>query len=258
MTDFAEQEHGLRNKVVLVTGGSRGLGAEICYACVKAGAAVIVNYCANEQAAKNVAKAIKDRKGNAILCRADIAEEEEVQRLIKYSVSEMGRLDVLVNNAAINSDCRVEKLDVAEWDRVMRINLRGTFLCCKHAIPELRKTGNGKIVNLSSQGVRKGSIAHAHYAASKMGIIGFTRSLAREVAQDGITVNAVAPGRIMTDMLAANLRHNNKTAEWLRQTPLGRFGEPHEVADLVVFLASNKAAYITGQTIAVDGGLLMQ
>jgi NAD(P)-dependent dehydrogenase (short-subunit alcohol dehydrogenase family) len=122
----------------------------------------------------------------------------------------------------------------------------------------MRRGGYGRIINLSSQGVRKGSIAHAHYAASKLGLIGLTRCLARELGSDGITVNAVAPGRIMTDMLAENLKYNDKQEQWLKETPLGRFGEPHEVADLIVFLASEKAGYITGQVFAIDGGLLMQ
>jgi NAD(P)-dependent dehydrogenase (short-subunit alcohol dehydrogenase family) len=169
-----------------------------------------------------------------------------------------GRLDILVNNAGVNSDFIVEEMNVAEWDRIMAVNLRGSFLCAKHAIPLMRKARYGRIINLSSQGVRKGSIAHAHYAASKMGLIGFTRSLARELGRDGITVNAVSPGRIMTDMLMSNLAHEGKEEEWIRQTPLGRFGEPGEVAEAIVFLASERASYITGQILAVDGGLLMQ
>jgi len=251
------KEKHLAGKAVLVTGGSRGLGANMCHAFADAGASVLINYSSNEEAAQAVAKTIADRGGRAAVFQADISKENDVKQMIQFVVERWGRLDVVVNNAGVNSDFLVEELEVEEWDRVMAVNLRGTFLCCKHAIGELRKSGAGRIINLSSQGVRKGSVRHAHYSASKIGLIGFTRSLARELAGDGITVNAVAPGRIMTDMLASNLKHNDKTEEWLKQTPLGRFGEPAEVADLVVFLASDQASYITGQTIAIDGGLLM-
>jgi len=252
----------MRNQVVLVTGGSRGLGAETCLAFAEAGAAVVLNYAANENAAGKVAKQIKRRGGKVLLVRADVSSETAVQSMIQKTAQHFGGLDILVNNAAVNSDYRVEDMNVEEWDRVIRVNLRGPFLCAKHAIPIMRKRGYGRIINLSSHGVRRGSVAHAHYAAAKLGIIGFTRCLAKELGKDGITVNAVAPGRIMTDMLASNLKNtdqeNARRKEWLKETPLGRFGLPREVADAILFLASEKAAYITGQVIPVDGGLLMR
>ncbi len=247
----------LAGRTAIVTGGSRGLGAAMCAALAKAGARVIINYVRRADAAEGIAARIRAEGGSVTLLPGDVAQEADVRAMFAALEQEPGGLDVLVNNAGVNSDHRVEELDVAEWDRVLAVNLRGSFLCAKYAIPLMRRKGYGRIINLSSQGVRKGSIAHAHYAASKMGIIGFTRSLARELGADGITVNAVSPGRIMTDMLSSNLAHENKREEWLRQTPLGRFGEPREIADAVVFLASERASYITGQVLAVDGGLLM-
>ena len=248
----------LQDRIALVTGGSRGLGAACCVALAEAGARVILNYASNEAAARETESRIRSIGGTALLLAADVSSEEAVESMFRRIAEELGRLDILVNNAGVNSNFRVEAMDVSEWDRVMAVNLRGSFLCAKHAIPLLRKGGHGRIINLASQGVRRGSIAHAHYAASKMGIIGFTRCLARELGASAITVNVISPGRIMTDMLEANLAQiAGKREEWLAQTPLGRFGEPSEVADAVVFLASDKAAYITGQIIAVDGGLLM-
>jgi len=252
----------MNNKVVLITGGSRGLGAEACVVFAQAGATVILNYASNEGAAAEVAGKIKSAGGKVFLIRADVSSEAEVKLMINRAVEQAGGLDILVNNAAINSDHRVEDMTVEEWDRIMAVNLRGPFLCAKHAIPLMRKRGYGRIINLSSQGVRRGSVAHAHYAAAKLGLIGFTRCLAKELGPEGITVNAVAPGRIMTDMLTSNLSHSDKEGarreQWLKETPLGRFGEAREVADAILFLASEKASYITGQVIPVDGGLLMR
>lgn len=248
----------LRDRVALVTGGSRGLGAATCLALSEAGALVVLNYAQNVNAAKDTESRIRLKGGKVSLLPGDVSREPDVSAMFRTIEETFGRLDILVNNAGVNSDFIVEEMNVAEWDRIMAVNLRGSFLCAKHAIPLMRKARYGRIINLSSQGVRKGSIAHAHYAASKMGLIGFTRSLARELGRDGITVNAVSPGRIMTDMLMSNLAHEGKEEEWIRQTPLGRFGEPGEVAEAIVFLASERASYITGQILAVDGGLLMQ
>jgi len=248
----------LQDRVALVTGGSRGLGAATCLALSEAGALVVLNYAQNVDAAKDTESRIRVKGGRVSLLAGDVSREPDVSAMFRTIEETFGRLDILVNNAGVNSDFIVEEMNVAEWDRIMAVNLRGSFLCAKHAIPLMRKARYGRIINLSSQGVRKGSIAHAHYAASKMGLIGFTRSLARELGRDGITVNAVSPGRIMTDMLMSNLAHEGKEEEWIRQTPLGRFGEPGEVAEAIVFLASERASYITGQILAVDGGLLMQ
>ena len=248
----------LRDRVALVTGGSRGLGAATCLALSEAGALVVLNYAQNVDAAKDTESRIRVKGGRVSLLAGDVSREPDVSAMFRTIEETFGRLDILVNNAGVNSDFIVEEMNVTEWDRIMAVNLRGSFLCAKHAIPLMRKARYGRIINLSSQGVRKGSIAHAHYAASKMGLIGFTRSLARELGRDGITVNAVSPGRIMTDMLMSNLAHEGKEEEWIRQTPLGRFGEPGEVAEAIVFLASERASYITGQILAVDGGLLMQ
>ena len=173
----------MEGKVALVTGGSRGLGAATCVALAEAGACVAINYCRQADAAREIQHQIEARGGRATVIQGDVAEEQDVQRMFTQCLDLFGALNILVNNAAINSDWRVEDMDVREWDRLMAVNLRGPFLCAKHAIAPMRRSGYGRIINLTSQGVRKGSVKHAHYATTKVGIIGFTRSLARELGR---------------------------------------------------------------------------
>jgi 3-oxoacyl-[acyl-carrier protein] reductase len=244
----------LAGKVALVTGASRGIGRAIAMRLATDGARVAVNYQRNAEAAQEVAAAISAAGGAAQVLPADVANRDQVDGMVAGLVKTWGRLDILVNNAGITRDTLLLRMREDDWDAVLDTNLRGAFLCTKAAVRPMLRTG-GRIINISSVVGQTGNPGQANYAAAKAGLIGFTMALAREVASRSITVNAVAPGYITTDMTA---EIKPEYAERLLQMiPLGRLGQPEEVAELVAFLASDRAAYITGQTIRVDGGLVM-
>lgn len=245
----------LRGKVALVTGGTRGIGRAIVITMATKGAIVVINYLKSEKAAHDLAEEINSRGGQVLLCRADISEPDQVDEMMGKIRKTLGGLDILVNNAGIMEDNWFIDITLEEWEQVLNVNLRGAFLCTKAAIPLLKARGGGRIINISSQAALTGSKKHVHYATAKAGILGFTYSLAKELGPYGITVNAVSPGRIMTDMISERMA--GREEEWLKQTPLQRFGEPEEVAAAVAFLASDEAGYITGLNLHVNGGLLM-
>lgn len=245
----------VNGQVALVTGGSRGIGRAIAVALAEAGAYVVINYRGNQKAAEATLEALHGRGGQGELCRFDVAVETDVEAAVKKIVDGQGKVDILVNNAGVTSDTLLIRTKVQDWDQVIGTNLKGTVLCTKAVCRAMIRQRYGRIVNLSSVVGQTGNAGQSIYAATKAGILGFTKSVARELAGRGVTVNAVAPGFIETEM-TANLSPQLQE-EFLRSIPLGRFGTSEEVAQLVVFLTGPGAAYITGQVINVNGGLYM-
>ncbi len=245
----------LANKVALVTGGSRGIGKEIALELARNGANVAISYVSNEVKAKEVIDEIGSLGVKAIAIKADVSKEEEVQEMIKKVEEEFNTIDILVNNAGVTKDNLLIRMKEEEWDEVMSVNLKGTFLCTKAVSRMMMKKRYGKIINITSVVGITGNVGQGNYSASKAGVIGFTKSMARELASRGIRVNAVAPGFIETDMTDV-LKEDIKDA-MLKSIPLGIFGKPKDIADAVVFLASSKSDYITGQVVNVNGGMNM-
>lgn len=245
----------LDDKVAIVTGASRGIGRGIALELAKAGAKVIINYAGNVAAAQEVQNMITSNGGQALLIQADVANPEAVDGMIKQTMETFGRIDILVNNAGITRDNLLMRMKEEDWDAVMNTNLKGVFNCTKAVSRIMMKQRSGKIVNMTSVVGIMGNAGQSNYAAAKAGVIGFTKSAAKELASRGITVNAIAPGFITTDMTAV-LSEQVKT-ELAAKVPLARLGNPEDVAAAVMFFVSDGADYITGQILHVDGGMVM-
>ncbi|MEH2069439.1 MAG: 3-oxoacyl-[acyl-carrier-protein] reductase [Nostoc sp.] len=244
----------LKDKVAIVTGASRGIGRAIAIELATQGAIAVVNYATSSAAADAVVTEITAAGGQAIALQADVSKVEQVEALVNAVMEKFKRVDILVNNAGITRDTLLLRLKPEDWQAVIDLNLTGVFLCTRAASKIMLKQRSGRIINITSVAGLIGNPGQANYSAAKAGVIGFTKTVAKELASRGITVNAVAPGFIATDM-TSNL---NNTEDILKFIPLGRFGEAEEVAGMVRFLAADPAAaYITGQVFNVDGGMVM-
>lgn len=242
-----------QGKVALVTGSSRGIGKAVALDLARKGAQVALNYASNDEAAQNALSEVLRESPGSRIYKADISSMEQVHDMIMHLREEMGRLDIIVNNAAITRDKLLVMMPEEDWDRVLEVNLKGVYNCTKLALRPMIQQKWGRIINMTSLSAVIGRSGQANYAASKGGIIGFTKSLCKEVARFNITVNAVCPGIIDTEMTRGVPKARQE--EFLRAIPMGKFGEPQDVAEAVSFLASERARYITGQVICVDGGL---
>ena len=243
----------LSEQVALVTGASRGIGRATAIALAATGVKVVVNYAQSSGAAEAVVTEIEKNGGNAIALKADVSKTEEVDSLIDQTLKTFGRIDILVNNAGITRDTLLLRMKLEDWQAVIDLNLTGVFLCTKAASKVMLKQKSGRVINITSVAGLMGNPGQANYSAAKAGVIGFSKTVAKELAVRGITVNAVAPGFIVTDMT-----NDLKADEILKYIPLARYGQPEEVAGMIRFLATDPAAaYITGQVFNVDGGMVM-
>jgi 3-oxoacyl-[acyl-carrier protein] reductase len=246
----------LEGKIALVTGGARGIGRAITQVLAQHGADVVIGDVLEEQAQTTAAEIAAAAGRRVIGCQVDVAKSASAKKLIEYAIEQLGRVDILVNNAGITRDNLLMRISDEDWDAVLNVNLRGAFNCCKAVARPMMKQRYGRIVNITSVVGLAGNAGQANYAASKAGLIGLTKSLAKELGPRNITVNAVAPGfvaTVLTDVLPPEVKEAA-----LKMTPLGRHGTPEDIAQAVAFLVSDDAAFITGQVLAVDGGMVMQ